>query len=142
MKRRIYMMKKRIYIITAVCSVLTAALILTAAHMPVGASAKAARYVRNLGWVIDEKPAEQASVALPVQFDAVHEEYNKLQKLAGFDLTDYLGKTVTRYTFAVKNFDGAAGVRANVLVYRGNIIGGDVMTAALDGFMLPLKKRE
>ena len=56
-------------------------------------------------------------------------------------MTEYLGKKVVRYTFAINNFDGAEGVRVNVLMHKGSIIGGDIMTVAIDGFMLPLKKR-
>lgn len=134
-------MKKQIVITTIVFCALLAALILAAAQTPVDSSRKAAEYVMALGWDIDETPLEKAEIDIPLQFDNVYNEYNKLQKQAGFDLTDYMGKRVTRYTFAVKNFDGVEGVRANVLVYKGKVIGGDLMTVAIDGFMIPLAKR-
>lgn len=134
-------MKKQVVISTIVFSALIVTLIVIAAQTPIDASRKTAQYVQRLGWVIDEKPLEKVGVDLPPEFDNVYKEYNKIQKLAGFDLTDYMGKSVMRYTFSVKNFEGVEGVRANVLVYRGKIIGGDIMTVAIDGFMIPLKKK-
>ncbi len=134
-------MNKQIVITTVIFCALLAALIFVAAQTPVDASRKAAEYVMSLGWVIDETPIEKAEVDIPLQFDSVYNEYNRLQNQAGFDLTNYKGEKVTRYTFSVKNFDGAEGVRANVLVYKGKIIGGDLMTVAIDGFMIPLTKR-
>lgn len=134
-------MKRQIYITTIIFSVLIIALVLIASQTPIDSSRKASQYVQKLGWAIDEKPIDKASINLPKQFDDVYTEYNKIQKLAGFDLTDYMGQAVTRYTFLVKNFDGVEGVRANVLVCKGKIIGGDIMTVAIDGFMIPLKKR-
>jgi len=114
--------------------------ILIAAQTPIGPSA-AADYLTVLGWEVDKKPIETEIVNLPFEFDDVYAEYNKLQRQAGFDLSGYMGKKVTRYTFAVKNFEGQTGVRANVLMYNGRVIGGDLMTVAIDGFMIPLKKR-
>lgn len=134
-------MTKQIYITTIIFSILIIALVLIAAQTPIDASRKAAQYVEELGWAIDLSPIDKAVVDIPVQFDDVYNEYNKIQKKAGFDLSEYTGKKVMRYTFSVKNFDGIEGVRANVLVYKGKIIGGDLMTVALDGFMIPLQKR-
>lgn len=134
-------MKKHIYIATTAFAVLVVLLVFIAAQTPVDSSLKAARYVMGLGWSIDEAPIDTACVTLPDEFDNVYRQYNEIQKEAGFDLSEYMGKTVMRYTFAVKNFDGVEGVRANVLVYNGKIIGGDIMTVAIDGFMLPLTKR-
>ena len=63
-------------------------------------------------------------------------KYNDLQKSQGFDLEEYAGKTVERYTFRLNNYpEVKSEVFANVLVFNGKIIGGDICTAALDGFM-------
>lgn len=92
-------------------------------------------YVASLGWQVSgEETAEEA--ALPERFDGVYEDYQRLQTACGFDLTPYAGRTVTRYSYQVANYPSAAGeVRLDLLVLEGRIIGGDVRTAALDGFM-------
>ena len=59
-----------------------------------------------------------------------------MQTQAGFDLTSVLGRTVTRYTFLIRNYPtGEAGIYADVLVLDGRVVGGDVRCTALNGFL-------
>lgn len=99
--------------------------------------------VASYGWNVDGGSEVTETVQIPEEFDAVYREYNKLQKLCGFDLTKFRGKSVTRYTYRVTNFpyETGAEVFVNILVYEGTMIGGDCMTTALDGFMLPIDRR-
>ena len=54
----------------------------------------------------------------------------------GCDLSKYAGKRCKRYTYVIENYPGQAeGVRANILVYKNKVIGGDVCSVELDGFM-------
>ena len=62
--------------------------------------------------------------------------YNEIQKQQGLDLTKYQKKTVTRYTYKVTNYPGYdETVYANVITFRGNVIGGDICTADSKGFL-------
>jgi hypothetical protein len=73
---------------------------------------------------------------MPSEFDKVFTGYNELQKRQGLDLSKYRNREVTRYTFTVtnyKNYDGT--VLANVLVYRNRVIGGDICSADVTGFV-------
>ena len=46
------------------------------------------------------------------------------------------GKTVMKYSYRITNYEGCDGeVYATLLVYKNRVIGGDVASAALDGFM-------
>ena len=66
----------------------------------------------------------------------VYAAYNELQKEQGLNLSRYKGKDVTRYTFAITNYKDYEGtVYANVLVYRNRVIGGDVCSADVSGFV-------
>jgi len=134
-------MKKKAVIITLLLAGILMLTIITASVMPLNSQSTAAKYVEKLGWQIDRNPIETAEVNIPAQFDNVYKNYNAIQKEAGFDLEDYKGKTVTRYTFSIKNYYGEQGVRADVLMYNNKVIGGDIMTVAIDGFMVPLKSR-
>ncbi len=134
-------MKKNVLIAVSAFAVLLILVIIIAAQAPANTSAIAANHLKSLEWDFDKKPLEKVIITLPAKFDDVFTAYNKLQREAGFNLEDYAGKPVTRYTFTINNFFDIAGVRANVLVYSGKVIGGDLMTVAIDGFMLPLKKR-
>ncbi len=99
--------------------------------------------IESYGWEADETSETSENVFIPKEFDDVYMRYNKIQKLSGFDIEKYRGKAVTRYTFRVLNFPdrSEAEVFVNILVYEGKLIGGDCMTVALDGFMLPLDRR-
>lgn len=95
-----------------------------------------AAFLKQFGWEINTKPLEVEEVLIPEQFDQVYQNYNDLQKSQGFDLTDYCGKRVKRWTYAVTNYpDGIEDVRANLLVYDNKVIGGDICTLPPDGFM-------
>lgn len=95
------------------------------------------------GWEVDPESETRRDVAIPRPLDSVWENYNTLQKLCGFDLTHYQGEKATCYTYLAKNFPHqiAEPVYVNLLICGGSLIGGDCMTTALDGFMLPLDRR-
>ena len=99
-------------------------------------------YLESLGWEVSGQPLESEEVLIPEQFSAVYEQYNALQLEAGFDLSDYKGKRAMRYCYEVLNYPtGENGVRANLLIYKNKVIGGDIGTTALDGFMTGLLPR-
>ncbi len=89
-----------------------------------------------LGWEVNIKPLEVAEVRIPEQFSEVYENYNELQTEQGLDLSKYKGKKVTRYTYEIVNYPtGEQNVQATLLVYKNKLIGGDICSARLDGFM-------
>lgn len=93
-------------------------------------------YLKTFGWSVEEEACEIVEIAIPMEFGDVYENYNAVQKKQGFDLAPYRGKRVKRYTYAVLNYPGQAeDVRANLLVYNDQIIGGDVCSLKLDGFL-------
>ncbi len=93
-------------------------------------------YLRGFGWEIEEEPLEIIEIAIPQQFDDVYQSYNDIQLKQNFDLSRYKGKRVKRYTYRVTNYpDTADEIHADLLIYDGRIIGGDICSTALDGFM-------
>jgi hypothetical protein len=80
-------------------------------------------------------------VKIPAEFDKSYESYNNLQKLQGFDLTEYRSKTADMYTFKVLNYPCDNDVFANILVYDGAVIAGDLVSYAIDGFLTGLTKK-
>lgn len=129
----------------AVCVCVAAAIligvIIALADVPVTSVSVARSFLHNYGWETGQKPLETVQVDIPTAWDNVYNQYNEIQKEAGFDLSPYKGQKVDRCTFAVTNFDGEENVRANVYVSRGKVIGGDLSTVSISGFMLPLEKR-
>ncbi len=81
----------------------------------------------------------QDQVTLPETFGSEYTDFLAIQKEAGFHLTPYAGKTVTRYTYEIKNYPmGSDIIYADLLVYNQVIIGGDIRASSLDGFMSSL----
>ena len=102
----------------------------------------AANFLAQFGWEVESVPTEETVVTIPGEFDKIFAAYNELQKSQGLNLTKYRGKDVTRYTFAVKNYEGYEGtVWANVLVHRGRVIGGDICSADVSGFVHGFEKK-
>ena len=93
-------------------------------------------FLKGYGYECDEAPDEVCDQTLPTEFDRVMTIYNDLQKSQGFDLEKYKGKTVKRFSFKIKNYpDTDEEVFADILFFDGEIIGGDVCTRSLNGFM-------
>ena len=93
-------------------------------------------FLSQFGWEVAKEPVEVKTVTIPGEFDKVFSAYNEMQKEQGLNLSKYKNKDATRYTFAVTNYKGYEGtVYANVIVYRNRVIGGDVCSADVSGFV-------
>lgn len=95
-------------------------------------------FVSELGWEVNETPDEIREVIIPAEFDDVYTNYNAIQQKQGYDLVEFAGERVKKWTFTVKNYPGYEGedfIKINVLVFDGEVIGGDVCSVKLDGFM-------
>ncbi len=90
------------------------------------------------GWQVAED-YEVKTVKIPEVWSEVYKNYNELQKKQGYDLSLFKGQTVTQYTYKILNHPKGEEVFAHILVYDGVIIGGDIMSTAIDGFMEGLK---
>ena len=93
-------------------------------------------FLKSLNLEIREDPIEFREVMIPEEFDETYKKYNELQVEQGFDLEKYAGKRVMKYSYAVMNHpSGEEAVTATLLIYKGKLIGGDVASAKMDGFM-------
>lgn len=95
---------------------------------------------------VKPEPIETTEIKIPIQFNKVYENYNKIQKENGLDLEKYKGKTCIKYTYSVLNYkDKPDGVRANIFVFENKVIAGDICSLEIDGFMhgfVPIKETE
>ena len=99
-------------------------------------------FLAQFGWAVNGTPVEEAEVQIPAEFDKVFAGYNEIQKAQGLDLSRYKNKKVMRYTYEVTNYPDYKGkVLANVLVYRNKVIGGDICTADVHGFIHGFEKK-
>ena len=97
-------------------------------------------YLNALGWEVEKNALEEQKVMIPREMNDVYADYNTLQKAQGFDLSKFGGLEAMRYTYKVLNYPDAAGtVVADIIVYRNEVIAGDIQSNALDGFMVGLE---
>ncbi len=100
-------------------------------------------FLTGLGWQVSSEPVEVEDVVIPLEFDQVYQNYNAIQLEQGFDLTAYAGRQVTRYSYELLNHpSGQNDVRVNLLVCGQRLIGGDICSLRLDGFMHGLRPPE
>ena len=96
-------------------------------------------FLEGYGWIVSQEPAAVEDIRLPDTFDASYDEYLSLQKSQGFDLSQYAGKTVKRYTYQVSNYPGLQeNIWASLLLYKKEVIGGEIYSNEGDGFIQAL----
>lgn len=97
-------------------------------------------FLLECGWETDPASETTQDIHIPERFTAVYENYNDLQLRQGYDLTEYAGRDCTLYSYTVLNYpDDSQTVIADLYVYKNRIIGGDVHSTSLNGFMIALK---
>jgi len=93
-------------------------------------------FLNAAGWQVSDVGAQSQEVLIPSVFDEVFERYNEMQKVDGFDLSQYKNRRVMRHTFMVTNHPiESEEVVVTLLVYRNRIIGGDLSSVNHEGFM-------
>ena len=98
------------------------------------------KFLESLGWQVNASPKESGQVRIPEATNEVFDRYNALQKSQGYDLTPFAGKTVMRYVYQVKNFPNATDpVYATLLIYKDQVIGGDITDTSPTGAIQGLK---
>ncbi len=98
-------------------------------------------YLQSLGYQVKPECAVTKEVVIPDEFGDVYENYNELQRMAGFDLSDYRGKNVDFYSYKITNKEYSENFYANLLICDGTVIGGDISSSEINGNMYPLWER-
>ena len=143
-------LKKTLLALAAVAAVILSLILLMGGKdtAQTGAPAPSAndgrvKFLQDFGWDVTTSPKESGRVRIPEQSGEAFDRYNTLQKGQGYDLSKYAGKTVMRYVYQINNYPGATEpVYATVLVYKNQIIGGDITDTAAKGHIRGFKMPE
>ena len=132
------------------CAVVAAALLATLGGRAVAASAEVKHirtnddrlaYLGGLGWQVSSQPIATEELLIPKEFDDSYAGYLKLQEDQGFDLTQYRGKRVKRYTYQLTNYPSQdEPVQISLLIYKNRVVGGQIQSSSgsfLHGLSLP-----
>lgn len=101
-------------------------------------AAERTAFLSQFGWKISEDPVEVSEVIIPENFDDGYAEYAAMNKAQGLDLEPFKGVRAKRWTYTVLNYPGlenSKSVQANLLIYDGRVIGGDVCSLEQGGFI-------
>ncbi len=74
------------------------------------------------GYDISDAEEIESHIDLSLISGDIFSDYNELQNICGFDLSDYSDKTVVRYSYIIDN----GNLEIGLLCYNGRLIGGDV----------------
>ena len=142
-------MKKGLLILAAIAAMILSVILLMGEGSTTETAAPAVssndgrvKFLKDLGWDVTTSPVESSQVKIPDETSQVFERYNALQKGQGYDLSKFAGKNVMRYVYKINNYPGATEpVYATLLVYKNEIIGGDITNTAahgkIQGFKMP-----
>ena len=141
---------KKIAIILAAAAGILVALILmlgggnsaTTAAPAISSNDGRVKFLTDFGWEVSTSPVESSQVKIPQEQTEVYNRYNTLQKSQGYDLSQYAGKTVMRYVYKINNFpDATEPVYATLLVYKNQVIGGDITDTGAKGVIQGFQKQ-
>ncbi len=122
----------------SILGILAAVFLLLAAAVPDTSPEGVCRsFLEARGWRTGDFTEEP--LQLPEAGDAAWNTYLVLQEENGFDLAACGGKTVLHLSCPILNHPDGENVYANLYWYEGHIVGGDIMSPALDGFMQGLE---
>lgn len=98
-------------------------------------------YLESFGWEVERGSSEKMEITIPLNFNKTYEDYNKIQLSQGFDLIEYAGKKVECFIYNITNYPNYSDdIRANLLIYDGKIIGGNIYSIFRPGFSHKLSK--
>ena len=142
--------KKIMLILVAVAALILSVVLLfgegtgetTPTSATMGSNEARVQFLKDFGWDVTTSPRETTQVKIPEETTEVFDRYNQLQKSQGYDLSQYAGKNVMRYVYEIRNYPGATEpVYATVLVYKNQVIGGDITDTSakgkVQGFQMP-----
>ena len=98
-------------------------------------------YLSGLGWQTSSQPIATEELLIPEEFDESYTGYLQLQADQGFDLTQYKGRRVKRYTYQLTNYPSQdEPVQIALLIYKNRVVGGQIQSSSgsfLHGLSLP-----
>lgn len=137
--------KSAVALILAVGVILAGAVILcstprnlftTSDMLDVSQAAGREKYLASYGWIIDPLTEDVCTVVLPKEFEGSLADYARMQTDQGYDFASYAGLGCKQYTYVVTNYEGTTDtVYATLYVKGTRVIGGDIHTADITGFM-------
>ncbi len=96
-------------------------------------------YIESFDIDVLKEGLKEDEIKVPATFNDVYNNYNKIQKEQGFDLENYKGKTLKRYTYPMINIEDEGSLFVEVLTFDGIIVAADIYSTNIGGSIRTLK---
>ena len=96
-------------------------------------------YIESFDIDVLKEGLKEDEIKVPTTFNDVYNNYNKIQKEQGFDLENYKGKTLKRYTYPMINIEDEGSLFVEVLTFDGIIVAADIYSTNIGGSIRTLK---
>ncbi len=107
-------------------------------NLRVNTNADRVMFINSLGYKIDESFSETKEILIPENFNEVFSNYNEIQNEAGYNLENYKGCPAFLHKYKLLD----ENKYINLIIYNGEVIGGDVSSPQINGEILPLKNKD
>ena len=144
-KRKVFTRKKALAIVLLIAAALTLLIVLRwlgrDRRPDVSTTEGREMFLSELGWEIDVTSEDCRNIVIPESMEGIMEEYNRIQKEQGYDLSKHAGESCRQYSYFVTNYPNCSQTVIVTLYVQGKeIIGGDIHTAEINGFMHGLRR--
>ena len=96
-------------------------------------------YIESFDIDVLKEGLKEDEIKVPATFNDVYNNYNKIQEEQGFDLENYKGKTLKRYTYPMINIEDEGSLFVEVLTFDGIIVAADIYSTNIGGSIRTLK---
>ncbi|MBQ8868927.1 MAG: DUF4830 domain-containing protein [Oscillospiraceae bacterium] len=87
-------------------------------------------FLSSNGISVESEPSEITEVLIPLEFTAVYQKYEALQKVQGFSLEEYKGQKLRRYSYRLAD---KKDTLAELLVSNGKIVAAALVDLSENG---------
>ena len=97
-------------------------------------------FISSFGWEVDDSPVNISHLTVPEDLSGVYFTHSIISAIDGSSIANYCGKNVTRYSYRVLNHQGSDNgkIRADVFVYKSEIIAADITDVSMGGALTPI----
>ena len=99
-------------------------------------------FISQFGIEVDPDSESSDDYKLPENLDRALSGYNQLQIAQGLNLTKYVNKKVTHYSYRVTNSKKTGEIYVNLLIHKQKVVACDVSSTEGEGFVLPLTEAQ
>ncbi|HIV85218.1 MAG TPA: DUF4830 domain-containing protein [Candidatus Monoglobus merdigallinarum] len=103
-------------------------------------NSKNIEFIKSYGWETEGSPSDISHITLPETLTGIYASYAQISAVNGYSLSDYCGKSLTKYSYPVlnHNLSETGRVRANVLLYKSDIVAADISLLTDGGSTVPI----